>query len=101
MVAHEKTRGTVTVRLTGELDHAMTERIRPELDELLRDARVNRLVFDLSGLCFMDSSGIGMILGRYRAMSRRGGEVLIRCDNRHIDRIFEMAGIYQFVKKLA
>lgn len=101
MVAHEKKRGTVTIRLAGELDHAVSERIRPEVDALIADPKVMELVFDLRGLCFMDSSGIGMILGRYRMMQRRGGRVSVRLDNRHIDRIFEMAGLYQLVSKLA
>ncbi len=101
MVAHEKKRGEVVVRLSGELDHALAERIRPELDELIDDTRVKRLVFDLRGLSFMDSSGIGMILGRYRTMVRRGGTVAVKCDKGHIDRIFEMAGLYQLIQKLA
>ena len=101
MVAHEKKRGEVVVRLSGELDHALAERLRPELDELLGDTKVKRLIFDLRGLTFMDSSGIGMILGRYRLMAKRGGTVAIRCDKGHIDRIFEMAGLYQLVQKLA
>ncbi len=101
MVAHEKKRGELVVRLTGELDHAVAERIRRELDQMIDDPKVKRLVFDLRGLSFMDSSGIGMILGRYKLMVKRGGTVAIKCDKGHIDRIFEMAGIYQLVTKLA
>ena len=101
MIAHEKKRGEVVVRLSGELDHRVAERIRPELDEVLQDPKVRRLVFDLTGLSFMDSSGIGMILGRYRLIKQRGGSVAVKCDNRHIDRIFEISGLYQLVQKLA
>lgn len=101
MVAHEKKRGEVVVRLSGELDHSVAERIRPELDELLSDPKVTRLIFDLGGLNFMDSSGIGIILGRYRIMNRRGGTVCVRRVGRQVDRIFQMAGLYQLVSKLS
>lgn len=101
MLVHEKQRSTVVVKLSGELDHKRAEQIRPELDELISDPSVKRLVFDLDELSFMDSSGIGMVIGRYKLMARRGGRVAVRCTNRRIDRIFEMAGLYQIIEKLA
>ena len=78
MLTHEKRRGTITVRLTGDLDHNTAAQIREELDLLIEDQSIRRLVFDLSELGFMDSSGIGMIIGRYRTMARRGGSVAVR-----------------------
>lgn len=101
MLVHEKQRSTVTVKLQGELDHSYADRIRPELDELIADPGVKKLIFDLSDLSFMDSSGIGMIIGRYKQLARRGGRVAVRCSNRRIDLIFEMAGLYQIIEKLA
>lgn len=101
MLIHEKQRGTVVVRLTGELDHKCASMLRGELDELISDPKVKKLVFDLSELDFMDSSGIGMIIGRYKVMARRGGCVEVKGASRRVDRIFEMAGLYQIVKKMA
>ncbi len=100
-MVYKKQRGTIVVKLTGELDHMNAERIRPQLDELISDPKISRLVLDLNELSFMDSSGIGMIIGRYKLMSRRGGHVAVRCENRRIDKIFEMAGLYQIIEKLA
>ena len=94
MLNHERKRATMVVKLSGELDHSYADRIRPELDDLISDPTVKRLVFDMNGLNFMDSSGIGMIIGRYKLMARRGGRVAIKCSNDRIDRIFEMAGLY-------
>ena len=85
----------------GELDHSMAAEIRSELDALILDPGVRRLVFDLNGLEFMDSSGIGLIIGRYKQMARRGGSVAITCPGKTVDRIFEMAGLYQLVERLA
>ena len=56
---------------------------------------------DLNDLRFMDSSGIGLIIGRYKLMSRRGGSVAVSGPDAHIDKIFEMAGLYQLVERLA
>lgn len=101
MLLYEKKKNTLTVRLTGELDHNVAASVRAEVDELILDPRIRRLVFDLDGLEFMDSSGIGLIIGRYKLMARRGGSVAIACPGRCVDRIFEMAGLYQLVERLA
>ena len=101
MLFYEKKRNTLTVRLTGDLDHSVAASVRAEVDELILDPRIRKLVFDLNGLEFMDSSGIGLIIGRYKLMARRGGSVAVACPGRQIDRIFEMAGLYQLVEKLA
>lgn len=101
MLTHEKRRGTVIVKLSGDLDHNSAQAIRAELDELIRDPDVRRLIFDMSELGFMDSSGVGVIIGRYKLLARRGGSVAVRAGNRHVERIFELSGLYQIVEKLA
>jgi len=101
MLLYEKRRNTLTVQLTGELDHSTAGRIRSEVDRLIEESNVRRLVFDLTGLEFMDSSGIGLIIGRYKMMSRRSGTVAVTGSGAHIDRIFEMAGLYQIIERLA
>ena len=65
------------------------------------DGTIRRLVLDLRGLNFMDSSGIGLIIGRYKMMARRGGSVAVVNADRRMDRIFEMAGLYELVERMA
>ena len=101
MLLYEKKKNTLTVKLRGELDHSVAAGIRAEVDELILDPRIRRLVFDLSGLEFMDSSGIGLIIGRYKLMARRGGTVAVSCPGGRVDQIFEMSGLYQLVERLA
>ena len=101
MLLYEKKKNTLTVKLRGELDHSVAAGVRAELDELILDPGVRRLVFDLNGLEFMDSSGIGLIIGRYKLMARRGGSVAVICPDGKIDRIFQMAGLYQIIERLA
>lgn len=100
MLKHERKRAVVTVCLSGELDHMQTAGVRQELDELIADPGVKKLVLDLRELSFMDSSGIGMIIGRYKVMRRRGGSVAVRA-GRQVSRILELSGLYQIVEKLA
>ena len=101
MLDYEKRNGTLRVRLDGELDHRRTVEIRAELDSLLADPGVRRLVFDLSGLEFMDSSGIGMMIGRYKLMRRRGGSVAVMPGGARMDRIMRLSGLYEIIEKLA
>ena len=101
MFSYELKRGTLTVCLTGELDHSMAARVRSEIDPLIDEARVRRVVFDVGRLEFMDSSGIGLIIGRYKLMAQRGGSVAVRGPGARIDKIFRMAGLYQLVERMA
>lgn len=101
MLCYEKKKNALTVRLSGELDHSVVTAIRGELDALIAQADVKKLIFDLKGLEFMDSSGIGLIIGRYKLMARRGGSVAVCGPDKRIDQLFRMAGIYQLVERLA
>ena len=101
MFSYEVRRNALTVWLSGELDDRAAARLRKEIDALVDDARVRRLIFDVSELEFMDSSGIGLVIGRYKRMVRRGGSVAVTDPGARIDRIFQMSGLYQLVERLA
>ena len=101
MLFYEVKRNALTVRLSGDLDHNAATRVREELDALIAQTGTRRLIFDLSGLEFMDSSGVGLIIGRYKRMTRRGGSVAVVGTSARIDSIFDMAGLYRLVEKLA
>ena len=89
----------LTVHLSGELDHHNAEQARIMLDTLLKDLSVRELVLDLSAVTFMDSAGLGVVLGRYKTVSLRGGKVSVRGMSASIDRIFRMSGIYTLVER--
>ncbi len=86
-------------RLSGELDHHSANDVRAKLDKLIEDPSILELVLDLSGVTFMDSSGLGVILGRYRTVTARGGRVLLSAVPVPIDRIFRMSGLYSLVDR--
>ncbi len=97
---YERQRDTVLAHVTGELDHCSAQRVRRELDRMIADAGVKHLVLDLKEMTFMDSSGIGVILGRYREMNLRGGTVAVKNMNPHVEKIFLMSGMRQVVQIL-
>lgn len=89
----------LTVELSGELDHHNAEQTRIMLDTLLRDISVRELVLDMQGVTFMDSAGLGVVLGRYRTIALRGGRIVLRGVQPAIDRIFKMSGVYRLVER--
>lgn len=93
-------RDRVEVFLEGELDHCSAQSIRRELDRVLEDHSVRHLILDMEKMDFMDSSGIGVILGRYRTLAGRGGTVAVRNMNAHVRRIFILSGMHQIIRML-
>lgn len=88
------------VGLDGELDHFCAQSVRRELDGFLDDPRIRHLILDFSCLTFMDSSGIGVILGRYRILRERGGSVSVIHMNPQVARIFYMSGLSKVIRQL-
>ena len=68
----------VTVVIAGELDHFAAPQIRRMLDDVIRDPGITDVVLDLENLTFMDSSGIGVLLGRLRILQSRGGTLSVK-----------------------
>ncbi|MDD3921793.1 MAG: anti-sigma factor antagonist [Eubacteriales bacterium] len=91
---------TVTVRLTGELDHHAATGLKSDLDALILDPGVRQLCLDLQDVGFMDSAGLGVVLGRYRLLTERGGSLSVTGVPDSVDRIFKMSGLYSLVSRV-
>lgn len=88
---------TLVVRIYGELDHHVAAGIRESVDrELQRTGAVN-VAFDFTRVTFMDSSGIGVIMGRYKTTRALGGKVVIFGASENVRRIISMSGIDELV----
>ncbi len=85
--------GVLTVLLSGEIDHHTARRIREETDSLIQQRRPSLLRLDFSGVGFMDSSGIGLIMGRYRMMSLYGGELRVINVPRELSKLMVLSGL--------
>lgn len=90
---------TLIVQLPEELDHHTVDEIREETDELFVRKRIRDVVFDYSTTYFMDSSGIGLVMGRYREVRYLKGDVYITGVNSKIARILEISGLYRIAKR--
>lgn len=95
---HEREKDTVTVYVTGELDHCSASSVRRQLDAVIAAPGVKRLVLDLKDMTFMDSSGIGVILGRYRELRERGGSVAVKNMNPQVEKVFTLSGMKQVIQ---
>ena len=88
---------TLIIRLDGDLDHHSTGRLRERIDRELRRTGAVNAAFDFSRVSFMDSSGIGFIMGRYKIVQAFGGKIIIYGLSDNVRRIIEMSGISQYV----
>lgn len=86
------------VYLPAELDHYQAEIIRKSTDHMIQNRNVRRVIFDFGKTEFMDSSGIGMIMGRYKNMRFMGGTVLAIRVNDRVRRILTLSGIYKVIE---
>ncbi len=93
-----KTTGRALVAtLRGELDHHNAATIRQELEARFSSAGMPNLIFDLSELRFMDSAGLGIIIGRYKTVSALGGKTCIAAPTEQADRLLRLAGIHKII----
>lgn len=90
-------RSVLLIRLKGELDHHWAEQVREKVDRELTRHPAGSLVFNLGGLTFMDSSGIGVLLGRYRRISAKGGRMVVCEVPPAISKITEIAGLSRII----
>jgi stage II sporulation protein AA (anti-sigma F factor antagonist) len=90
--------GVLTASLVGELDHHGAVAVRTLIDKQICDTSPNKTVLDLSGLDFMDSSGLGLVMGRYALMNKMGGTLCVRDPNERVLKIFKLAGLERIVR---
>ena len=88
------------IRLPEEIDHHKSAYISENADKYILKDEVNHVVFDFEDTRFMDSSGIGIILGRYKKISCFGGKVFVLHPDRQIKRVLKLAGVSKLVEIL-
>lgn len=86
------------VRLVGELDHHTAKQLRDEIEEELTQHQVKHIVLNLEQLSFMDSSGVGVILGRYKQVKAIDGEMVVCAISPDVKRLFEMSGLFKIIR---
>lgn len=88
----------VLARLAGELDHHSARWMREEIDLAVQEQLPAELILDFSGVSFMDSSGIGLVMGRVKLMQVHGGTVAVCSPSSHIQKVMRLSGIDRIAK---
>lgn len=90
--------GCMRIAMPKEVDHHCAEQLRKEADLLIGAYHIRKLVFDFAGTEFMDSSGIGVLIGRCRNMNYCGGSVKAQHMNDRIQKIFRISGLHKLME---
>ena len=91
---------TLYITLCGELDECSAPYTRNIMDELVDTNCCNKVIVDLSELEFMDSTGIGVMIGRYKKLKNKNIPIYICNPSNHIEKIFMMSGLYEIMPKI-
>ena len=88
---------TLKINFDGEIDHHSCSEIAVISDDAIKKHLPKKLIFDFKNVHFMDSAGIGMVIGRYKQLIRFGGKAEMVNINSDIKRIFSMVGIFKII----
>ena len=97
-IVHEFKDNVLNIKIKGDIDHHTAKEVRADIDTLVLESSPKELVLDLSGVEFMDSSGLGLVLGRYKKQSDFGGKMKIINPTRRIVQILQLAGVEKIIK---
>ena len=100
-VKYKKSDKSLTVYVYGELDECSASVAKNILDKLLSEnLKAKKVVFDLSGISFMDSTGIGLLIGRYKKLKELKIPSFITGANFSTEKVIELAGLYSIMPKI-
>ncbi len=85
-------------KISGELDDHVAVKSRERIDDILLRRTIKNIIFDFTDLTMMDSAGIGLIIGRYRIIKDRGGEIVLVIGDSPAKKILKMSGLFKLFK---
>lgn len=88
---------TLLVEITEEIDHHSTEKMRRLIDDDITRYMPRKVIFDFNQVTFMDSAGIGMLIGRYKVAKMLGSNIEMINVKPSIKKIFEMSGVLKII----
>jgi stage II sporulation protein AA (anti-sigma F factor antagonist) len=86
------------IRLEGELDHHTAEDLRNLATNAIEKHQIRHILLNLEHLSFMDSSGLGVILGRYKQIKQLHGEMVVCAISPAIERLFDLSGLFKIMR---
>lgn len=97
-LSYNRDKNTMTVFLKGEIDHHSAKGVRDFIDLLVGDDEITELILDFGSVSFADSSAVGIVLGRYKLMNRKSGQVILQNLPEAVGRIFLLSGLDRLMK---
>lgn len=91
-------RGTLTASISGEIDHHSSKYLRSAIDSALNEHSPDKLILDISGVSFMDSSGLGLVMGRYRITDAAKIALTVKGAPERAMQMFRMSGLERIIK---
>lgn len=98
-VHYEVHQNCLVVYVTDDLDHHAVLQLREYSDRLIEAGNIKHIIFDFTDVGFMDSSGIGLIMGRYKKVMFLGGRAAVANVGDVVNRIFTLSGLYQIIER--
>lgn len=96
-VEFKMVRNTLVVRAKGELDMSVADKMRQEIDLKIEENNIKNLIFNLEKVTFIDSSGLGLIIGRYKKINSVNGRMYIVGAKKPVEKILHFSGINRLV----
>ncbi len=90
----------LSIQLIGDVDEYYVSQIREKIDALTLVTGLKRVIFDFAKVSFIDSTGLGLIFGRYKKLASRNVELLLKNVPSHVDKVFRTSGVYSVCPKI-
>ena len=91
-------KNTLIAAPAGEIDHHSAAAVRKQIYDAYEESRCTDIVFDMNRVEFMDSSGIGLVIGRFKSMQEINGKIIVQNPPYHIKKVMKLAGIDKIAK---
>ncbi len=87
----------ICIKLVGDIDEYSARTLRQDLDKLIEGNAFKTMTFDMRGVSFLDSTGLGLVLGRYKKLREKRAELLLKNVPPQVDKVFRTSGLYSFI----
>lgn len=97
-LGYENANNKLIINLIGELDHHSAEEVRVKIDDRIERDNIKDVIMNFSKVTFMDSSGIGVVIGRYKKLQCKGGSVSVSNLSEAVQKVFQLSGLFKIIK---
>lgn len=99
-IIFKKVNTSLHIWLSGELDECASKMVREKLDAIIEFENPKKVIIDMSNLEFMDSTGVGVLLGRFKKLQEKSIPLIIANPSRVVDKLLNLTGIYKYMPKI-